>query len=46
MEIRYSDKAVKQITKIHKGDRKSGEMIVKTIEAYSKNPSGNLMSRF
>ena len=29
-----------QITKIHKGDRKSAEPIIKTIESYSKNPFG------
>ncbi len=40
MEIRYSEKSVKQITKIHKGDRKSADWIMKTIEAYSENPSG------
>ncbi|MBI5102689.1 MAG: type II toxin-antitoxin system RelE/ParE family toxin [Nitrospirae bacterium] len=41
MEIRYSDKAVKQISKIHRGDTKSAALIIKTIEAYAKNPSGN-----
>ena len=40
MEIRYSEKAEKQITKIQKGDSKSAGMIIKTIEAYSDNPSG------
>ena len=41
MEIRYSEKAVKQIRKIHKGDKKSAELIIKIIEGYSKNPGGN-----
>ena len=41
MEIRYSEKAVRQISKIHRGDRKSAALIIKTIEAYAKNPSGN-----
>ena len=41
MEIRYSEKADKQIKKIFKGDRKSAKMIVKTIESYAENPSGN-----
>jgi len=40
MEIQYSEKAVKQIKKIHKGDNKSAGMILKTIEAYAKNPAG------
>lgn len=40
MDIRYSERAVKQITKIHKGDRKSAELIIKTLEAYSRNPGG------
>lgn len=42
MEIKYSEKAVKQIRRIHKGDRKSAEMILKTIEAYADNPSAKL----
>lgn len=41
MEIKYSEKSVKQIEKIHKGDKKSAEKILKTIETYAKNPSGN-----
>jgi len=41
MEIRYSEKADKQIKKIFKGDRKSAKMIIKTIESYAENPSGN-----
>ena len=41
MEIEYSEKAVKQLKKIHKGDRKSAAMILNTIEAYAVNPSGN-----
>ncbi|GAB62185.1 conserved hypothetical protein [Candidatus Jettenia caeni] len=41
MEIKYSEKSIKQITKIHKGDKKIAEKTLKTIEAYAKNPSGN-----
>jgi len=41
MKIRYSEKAKKQIKKIFKGDRTSAEMIIKAIEAYAENPSGN-----
>ncbi|NTU41624.1 MAG: type II toxin-antitoxin system RelE/ParE family toxin [Nitrospirales bacterium] len=41
MEIRYSDKAVKQIARISKGDRKSAQMILQAIEAYAENPSGS-----
>ena len=40
MEIQYSEKAIKQIKKIHKGDRKNSEMILKAIESYAENPSG------
>ncbi len=41
MEIRYSEKAYKQIKKIFKGDKKSAKIIIKEIEAYAANPSGN-----
>lgn len=41
MEIRYSEKAVKQIKRIYKGNKKSASMILKTIESYSKNLGGN-----
>jgi addiction module RelE/StbE family toxin len=41
MKIRYSEKAEKQIKKIFKGDRTSAKMIIKAIEAYAENPSGN-----
>jgi addiction module RelE/StbE family toxin len=41
MDISYSEKAVKQIKRIHRGDRKSAEIIIKTIEAFSLEPSGN-----
>ncbi len=41
MEIKYSEKAVKQFKKIHKGDKNGAEMILRTIEALAENPSGN-----
>lgn len=41
MEIKYSEKAVKQIKKICKGDKKSASMIIGAIELYSQNPKGN-----
>lgn len=41
MEIKYSERAVKQIKHIHKGDRKSAEMIIATIETFAQNPIGN-----
>ncbi len=41
MEIKYSEKAVKQIKQIYKGDKKSARMIIETIEVYAKNPGGN-----
>jgi len=40
MDIKYSEKATKEIKKIYRGDRKSAEMILNTIEAFSGNPSG------
>ena len=40
MEIKYSEKSVKQITKINKGDRKSAIKIIEAIEVFSKSPSG------
>ena len=42
MEIRYSEKATKQIKRIHKGDSKIAEKILKSIEAYA----GNLSRKF
>jgi hypothetical protein len=35
MDIRYSEKAEKQIKKIHKGDKKSAKMIIAAIESFS-----------
>jgi mRNA interferase RelE/StbE len=40
MEIRYSDKAVKQIKRIHKGDREAAQRILTGIEKYAYNPLG------
>ena len=40
MEIKYSERAVKQIKQIHKGDKKSVRMIIETIEAYAKDQKG------
>lgn len=40
MEIKYSEKAVKQIKKIQKGDKRNADMILKAIEVYAENPSG------
>lgn len=39
MEIKYSERAVKQIRKICKGDRKSAEMILGDMESYAQNPA-------
>ncbi len=41
LEIKYSGKASKQFARIHKGDKKSAEMILRAVEEYSKDPSGN-----
>ena len=35
MDIRYSEKAEKQIKKIHKGDKKSAAMIIAAIESFA-----------
>jgi mRNA-degrading endonuclease RelE of RelBE toxin-antitoxin system len=41
MEIKYSERAVKQIKLIFKGDRKSAIRIIESIEAYARNPGGS-----
>ena len=40
MEIKYSEKADRQLKRIAKGDKKSAAMILNAIEKYSKNPQG------
>ena len=40
MEIKYSERAVRQIKKIRKGDKKSAALIVDSVEAYAGNPTG------
>ncbi len=40
MEIKYSEKAVKQIKQIFKGDRKNAEKILEAIELYARNQGG------
>lgn len=39
MEIEYSEKSLKQLKRICKGDKKSAKMIIDCIERYAKNPS-------
>ncbi|OHD55528.1 MAG: hypothetical protein A2Y33_00795 [Spirochaetes bacterium GWF1_51_8] len=46
MEILYSEKAVAQLRKIAKGDRKSVQMILEKIELYAENPTGNYDVKF
>ncbi len=41
MEIKYSEKAVRQLKRIAKGDKKSAAMILRAIEKYRNNPQGN-----
>lgn len=41
MNIRYSDKATKQLKRIMKGSRPSALDIITSIEAYGENPTGN-----
>jgi len=40
MNILYSQKAEKQLKKIHKSDRESAVRIIKTIESYAVNSAG------
>ena len=40
MEIKYSEKAERQLKRIAKGDKKSAAMILRAIEKYSNNPKG------
>jgi mRNA interferase RelE/StbE len=40
MKIRYSQKAVKQLKTIAKGDKKSAAMMLAAVEAYSGDPQG------
>lgn len=42
MEILYSQKAEKQLKKIHKSDRENAIRIIEAIESYAENPSGRL----
>ena len=39
MEIRYSEKAAKQLKTIAKGDKKSASMILAGLEAYARRPT-------
>lgn len=41
LKIKYSGKASKQFAGIHKGDKKSAEMIVSAVEEYAKDPFGH-----
>ena len=41
MEIRYSEKAVKQLKTIAKGDKKSATMILAGLEAYAADAQGS-----
>jgi mRNA-degrading endonuclease RelE of RelBE toxin-antitoxin system len=38
MEIKYSEKAVRQFKRIAKGDKKNAAIIMRTIEKYSNSP--------
>ena len=41
MEIKYSEKAEKQLKAIWKGNRDAASRIMNAIAAYAKKPSGN-----
>ncbi|MBF0556709.1 MAG: type II toxin-antitoxin system RelE/ParE family toxin [Nitrospirae bacterium] len=41
MEIKYSEESAKKLTRLLKGNRKSAESIIKTIESYAEDPSMN-----
>ena len=38
MDIKYSERAEKQIKRIHKGDKKSTAMIIAAIESFATHP--------
>ena len=40
MLIKYSEKAVRQIHKISKGDKRGASAIMEAIEAYTRSPKG------
>ena len=42
MKIRYSNNALNQFAKIHKGDRKSTAMITRKLEQYAEHQSSEL----
>ncbi len=46
MGIKYSEKSVKQLKKIAKGDLKSAEMIIKEIERYAGKQPGHFDIKF
>ena len=41
MEIQYSEKAVKQLKQIAKGDKRIASRILAALENYAGNPKGN-----
>jgi hypothetical protein len=40
MEIKYSERAVRQIRRIRKGDKRSAALIMESLEAYTGSPAG------
>jgi mRNA-degrading endonuclease RelE of RelBE toxin-antitoxin system len=41
MEIKYSEKAVKQLKQIAKGDKRTASRILNALENYAVNPKGS-----
>ena len=41
MEIKYSEKAVKQLKQIAKGDKRTASRILTALESYAGNPKGS-----
>ena len=41
MEIQYSEKAVKQLKQIAKGDKRTASRILTVMENYARDPKGN-----
>ena len=41
MQIKYSSKARKQLSRIVKSDKRNAKRIVERIEQYAENPSGS-----
>jgi mRNA-degrading endonuclease RelE of RelBE toxin-antitoxin system len=41
MEIKHSEKAVKQLKQVAKGDKRTASRILTALEGYARDPKGN-----